>query len=115
VIFVMFALNCLDIAGAGGLRVLLRVPRPWASSLTFAKRTGHSLLSFWFLGVLSEPTTAQRQGGGAHQSEVKGDGVARRTRTAVCTSALLRAQQRMRPLFYRRQPSFVPNANPVEI
>jgi hypothetical protein len=115
VIFVMGTFNYLDIAGAGGLSVLLRVPRPSASSLICAKRSDSPLLGVWYLGALSGAAISQQQGVGPHQSEAKGEDVARRTRTAVCTPTLLRAQRKMRPLFYRRQLSFVPNSNPVEI
>ena len=58
-------------AGSGCPGVLLRVPRPAASSFTCAKRPGNPILVGGRAGMKHKVSATQQQGGGVCCSEVK--------------------------------------------
>jgi len=84
-------------ARSGCLGALLRVPRPAASSFTYAEHPGSPIPATWYSSAKNKVSTSQRQGGGARQSEVKEEAAGRGTRTAAGASTLPRAQQKRCP------------------
>ena len=58
-------------AGSGCPDALLRVPRPAASSLTYAEHPRNPIPATWYSSAKVKFSTSQQQGGGVRCSEVK--------------------------------------------
>ena len=58
-------------ARSGCLGALLRVPRPAASSFTYAEHPGSPIPATWYSSAKNKVSTSQRQAGGVRCSEVK--------------------------------------------